>query len=108
MTEPSLFDVAGPTHRSTDPATSVEAGRVAVGNSKLRRRILEELQRREFGCTDNEMARITGAHPGSVAKRRHDLVVAGLVHDTGMVRPTEYGTNAIVWDVTPTGRNVQI
>ena len=102
--EPTLFDIAGPAHRTADPVTSVEAGRVAVGNSKLRHRILEELCRRDFGCTDNELSRIVGGHPGSVAKRRHDLTVAGLVCDTGRVRPTEYGANAIVWASTDLGR----
>ena len=104
MTEPTLFDIAGPSHRTADPVTSVEAGRVAVGNSKLRRRVLEVLCWRPE--TDNDLSRIIGAHPGSVSKRRHDLVVAGLVCDTGKVRPTVYGTNAIVWGATDLGRAV--
>ena len=102
--EPTLFDIAGPAHRTADPVTSVEAGRAAVGNSKLRRRILEQLQQRP--STDNELAHVLGGHPGSVAKRRHDLVVSKLVFDTGRVRPTRYGSNAIVWAVTATGRQV--
>ncbi len=84
--------------RRTDPQTSVDAARKAVGNSRLRELVL--LCHRAWspgGLTDNELrAKLTGDHNhGSVAKRRKDLVDAGLIFDSGERRDGQ-----IVWKVT--------
>jgi hypothetical protein len=39
-------------------------------------------------------------HPGSVAKRRHDLVVDGDLGDSGRTRITRFGSAAIVWVIS--------
>ena len=87
--------------RTTDPDTSLNAARQAIGNSKLRYLIYDLHQHHTAGLTDNELqALIPTAHPGSVAKRRGDLTTAGLIADTGTTRLTSYGVEAIVWATT--------
>lgn len=82
--------------RTTDPHTSRAAARKAIGNSALRQRIYDTFT--YGGYTDDELAAMMiGTHPGSIAKRRHDLTRAGLLTDSGTTRPTRTGTQAIVW-----------
>jgi len=87
--------------RRTDPPTSLNAARTAIGNSKLRATIYQHHLEHPNGLTDNQLqALIPTAHPGSVAKRRHDLTTAGLLTNTGTTRPTTYGVDATVWTTT--------
>ena len=52
------------------------------------------------GATDEEVASIMGDPTrNTVGPRRRELVLAGLVEDSGMRRPTTYGCSAIVWRV---------
>jgi hypothetical protein len=83
--------------RLGDPETSRQAAELAPEyRSRLRERILNLL--RQGRATDDEIVQqLPEEHPGSVSKRRHDLVRAGLVVDTGRRRPTRRGTQAIVW-----------
>jgi hypothetical protein len=54
------------------------------------------------GRTDDELVvLLPDDHPGSVAKRRCDLVRDGEVVDSGRRRPTRRGIDAIVWIVRP-------
>jgi hypothetical protein len=93
-----------PDARMTDPLTSWAA---AVANkasrSRLRGRVLALLIRAGAeGMTDAELAaELPGQHPGSVSKRRCDLVRAGLVAATDRTRPTPYGQPALVWALSP-------
>lgn len=93
-----------PAARVTDPATShaaaVEdtAGKVAH-RSGLKRSILAMLtEAGPLGMTDDEIAaRSPGEDRATVAKRRGDLVKAGLVEATPATRITRRGCDAIVW-----------
>jgi hypothetical protein len=49
--------------------------------------------------TDDELCGfLPDQHPGSVSKRRADLVAARMVRDSGLRRRTRRGRGAIVWD----------
>lgn len=84
---------------STGHETSYEAGRRAPRGP---RSLLAQEIRRLFSVhgamTDDELCRLLPeAHPGTLAKRRHSLMKAGLVVDSGDRRPTRRGVMAIVW-----------
>lgn len=86
-----------------DPATSHRADKSARKGSRslLGRAILEELQRRADGATDDELRTVfEEAPPGSVSKRRGDLCRDGLARDSGRTRRTRFGKDAIVWVAT--------
>jgi hypothetical protein len=87
----------------TDVPTSRVAGARARRGSKspLAKAILAELVKRgDDGATDDELTRVFDEQPpGSVSKRRCDLVRAGIVRDTGRTRVTRWGRLGIVWTV---------
>ena len=88
----SLFDV-----RPTDPATSHEAADHAQ-KSKCRQAVLDTLS--ALGpMNDDRLVRCLAMFPpGSVIKRRGELVRDGMVSDTGKRQNTQYGRLAIVWE----------
>ena len=104
---PNLFD---PCIEPSRPArmdgsqTTWDAGKPSTqakrrSRSLLRESILAVLVAHPGGLTDADLVELhPGAHPGSVAKRRHDLVVAGLVRASDRTRATAYGAQAIVWE----------
>ncbi|MFZ6002631.1 MAG: hypothetical protein ACOYXM_01730 [Actinomycetota bacterium] len=86
----------------TDPPTSRQAAeRSSTGpGSPLAQAILSELRARPGGATDDELqATFYESPPGSVSKRRCDLVRAGLVADSGRTRRTRWGRDAVIWTV---------
>lgn len=67
----------------------------------MRALILALHQAHPDGMTDGELAEmLPGRHPGSVAVRRHELVLAGKLHDTGQTRTSAFGSQQIVWRLT--------
>ena len=99
MTQLDLFSTPA---RTTDPATSHQAANAnPVGLSAGRRAILETLA--VLGhATDCQLAHYTGLLRGSAAKRRGELVTAGLVarHGRGI---TDTGSPAFTWHLTQAG-----
>ena len=53
------------------------------------------------GCTDDELEGVTGLRHQSVSARRRELVLAGLVVDSGERRLTSSGRMATVWKAMP-------
>jgi hypothetical protein len=108
----TLFDdAAEPTAhaRATDPHTSHEAA-ASVAGERLRasqQAVLVELSRRPHGLTDVELVelyalaaeigRVPRQSPSGIRSRRHELVEAGLVVDTGVRIKLDSGRRAIVW-----------
>lgn len=94
--------------RSTDPATS----RAAAHDQRRRtglphRRVLAALfAAGERGLTDFELEKVTGRKQTSYGVRRGELVRAGLVRNTGITRPSDTGSDAAVWAITPAGIDV--
>ncbi len=88
--------------RLSDPETSWEpARRTTVHRSRLRHDVFQALHAAGAnGMTDSELAAtFPDDHPGSVSKRRHDLVVDMVVRDSGLTRKNTYGSTVTVWVV---------
>lgn len=89
--------------RPSDPWTSHAAAVDTPGKAghrgRLKRDIFVLLQiAGEDGHTDDELATcLPDEHPGSVSKRRGDLVRDGHVVNSGRTRTTRWGSEAIVW-----------
>lgn len=84
--------------RSTDPVTSHLAAEASPGRSQHRARVLAAHRANAEGLADFELvALLPGLHPGSIAKRRKDLVDVGLIVATAETRLTPHGRSAIVW-----------
>ncbi len=102
---PGSADMHTPFHRDAHLAgheTEWQAAkRSSVHRSRLRADEYEALKAAgDRGLTDSELqATFPDDPPGSCSKRRHDLVVAGLVKDSGITRRNGHGSNCIVWVV---------
>ena len=88
--------------RPSDPDTSHAAAKPRPVRGVHRARIMALfVDAGTRGQTDAELvAQLDGMHPGSVSKRRGDLVKLGLVERTDMRRRTSTGCTAIVWVAT--------
>lgn len=96
---PLVPSTASAAVRLGDPDTSAAAARAAVGyRSRLRSDVLALHQAHPAGLTDDELVQLLpDDHPGSVAKRRRDLVDTGELVDSGRRRPTRRDCMAAVW-----------
>ena len=93
-----------PHARRTDPQTSAEAAGSVRNITKTQQAILSLLIN---SSTDDELfvayskMVVAGlapmASPSGVRSRRAELVMLGMVKDTGMKRKTVSGRNSIVW-----------
>lgn len=102
-----VLDGLSPRSRSTDPVTSVDAGRSAdLSGSQLS--VLIALE--SFGpLADHELVELNAATRGSVPayspqrirSARAELVEQGRVEFSGIFRLTPSGHRARVWMVTP-------
>lgn len=93
--------------RRGDPATSAQAASIPDRTANFAGVLRVLVEAGEHGCTDSELARaLPHQHPGSVSKRRLRLERAGLVEDSGRVRPTAFGIDALVFVVTDKGKEV--
>lgn len=73
------------TVRDRDPATSQAVARRP--RRGLRLQVLEVHERHPDGLTDDQLARLLpDRHPGSLSKRRGELVALGFIADTGTTR----------------------
>ena len=81
-----------------DSVTSREAAASLPNAGTLRRAVLDWLRNHtEEGLTDEEIQIDLGMPPSTQRPRRVELVNAGLVRDSGSVRKTRSGRNAVVW-----------
>lgn len=106
MTNPQLFPPAitdlGPTNpdrlvRRTDPDTSRLAANAASSRSPTQRTQVWQALLELGNATDYELSRHLSILRSSAAKRRQELTDVGLVEDTGLRRPTDTDSPAIVW-----------
>ena len=94
-----VLDGASPRSRSTDPITSVDAGRVAnLPASQFA--VLQQLERLS-DATQYELELLLGDRwsPSRVRSAVSELEQAGLVVAAGWTRPTRYGRQARVYRV---------
>lgn len=92
---------AGPTppaQRHSD--TSVEAAHAIESTAAtLRGKVMRLLQDFSSGMTDEEIQEALGMNPSTERPRRVELVVMGLVEDSGVRKLTHSGRRAVVWRV---------
>lgn len=83
-------------------SVSVEAYRsIKPMASTLREQVLAFIENRgNGGATDDEVEAVTGMRHQTASARRRELVLKGLVRDSGLRRETRSGRNATVWVVT--------
>ncbi|MEX1365198.1 MAG: hypothetical protein AB1Z98_18870, partial [Nannocystaceae bacterium] len=78
--------------------TSVAAGRrIRAPGKTFRGQVHDAI--REGPKTDEEICRVTGLRGSTVRPRRLELLRDGLIEDSGQVRPTASGRDAIVWQL---------
>ncbi len=78
--------------RGTSRAAS---GQIRLTRKTFRVQVLDAL--RAGAKTDEEICRATGLRGSTVRPRRGELLRQGLIEDSGQVRPTRSGRDAIVW-----------
>jgi hypothetical protein len=79
--------------------TSLKAALRALPKSGTKRARLYDYLASCGGATDEEMEHALGISGNTVRPTRVSLVRDGLVEDSGLVRPTVSGNDAIVWRV---------
>lgn len=55
------------------------------------------------GATDDKVEEVTGWRHQTVSARRRELVLSGMVRDSGRREKTRSGRDATVWEVAETG-----
>lgn len=103
MTQPTLFDAppyggVAPFVKGSD--TSEAASQSLEPTAKTKRRVVLTLIEvtGTTGATDDELERLTGWRHQTVSARRRELVLQGLVKDSGKRRDTSSGRSAAVWE----------
>jgi hypothetical protein len=77
--------------------TMVESAKaIALDSPNLRARVLKVIVDKG-GATDEEIETVTGLKHQTASARRRELVIRGLVEDSGERRLTTSGRKAIVW-----------
>ncbi len=83
--------------RTTDPTTSHKAAATASKRGPTQRRRVWNTLKTLGPATDYEISTRLGILRSSASKRRQELSDAGFIVDTGLRRPTDTGSSAIVW-----------
>lgn len=93
------LDGPNPRSRTTDPVTSVDAGR-SVDLCRSQAVVLAAMRARSVGVTQCELEEfLPGLSPSRVRSAVSELAERGLVEATDETRPTKYGRQARVWEV---------
>ena len=95
MTQLELFSIPPSQAHSATSRAAAEAIEPQAGN--LRQDVLEALRLCPGGLTDQEIQDALSMPAHTECPRRIELVRAGLVVDSGEVRKTKSGRNAVVW-----------
>ena len=110
-------DVPAAVHDLLPPAVKVQldaqdtsrdaAARHLPRSGTARHRVLDALGRaRGAGATDEELVAHLAMNANTQRPRRVELVEAGYVRASGVIRQTTGGDRAIVWTITDSGRAV--
>lgn len=96
----AVLDGVNPRSRSTDPVTSVDAGRKA-DLPRSQAVVLAAMRARGRGMTQAEVeAMLPGLSPSRARSAVSELAERGLVAPTGETRLTRYGRAAQIWKAT--------
>lgn len=96
----NLFGGRPPFVRGSDTSEAA-ADSVAGETGSKRREILGLIREAPNGMTDDEAEERTGWRHQTVSARRRELVLLGLVVDSGRRRKTRSGRAATVWVPSP-------
>lgn len=95
----AVLDGPNPRSRTTDPNTSVDAGR-AADLCRSQAVVLAAMRARGVGVTQEELVQyLPGLSPSRVRSAVSELAEQGLVEATEETRLTKYGRQARVWEV---------
>ena len=96
---PGAGPYAGSTPFEKGSDTSFSAAMAALPNAGTRRRRVYDILegRGVAGATDDQVEEVTGWLHQTVSARRRELVLLGLVVDSGERRPTRSNRPATVW-----------
>lgn len=90
--------------RKNAPETSKKAAHSNLPRKLTQRdRVLLAIYESEEGLTDAEQQEILGLGPQSQTPRRRELVLTGHIEDSGAIRLTPSGSEAVVWVCTEYG-----
>lgn len=102
--EPRLFELpVHPYHDGRVPrvagsdTSAAAAASIEPNLATKQGRVLELLRATDHGLTDDQLEQITGWRHQSVSARRRELVLAGLVVDSGQRRRTSSNRYGAVW-----------
>lgn len=99
-------EMGGPALHSEPTRTERAAAYMQIPRlGTVRAKVLDTIAAAEDGMTAPEVAKSTGVYLYTAAPRVTELRDAGWLADTGRTRPTDRGTEAIVWALTPEGRD---
>lgn len=87
--------------RTTQPDTAHKAARESSRRGPSQRTRVWEALKHLGNATDYELAQHLGILRSSAAKRRQELQDLGYVEATPHRRPTDTGTDAVVWQPSP-------
>jgi hypothetical protein len=92
-----------PAGRNAPPGTSdLASTRIRGAAPALRDRVLAHIDSRGSGCsTDEEGEAVLAMRHQTYSARRRELVMLGMVQDSGQRRPTTSGRPAAVWTALP-------
>lgn len=103
----SLFDYPGELYNGTAPCvagsdtSAAAAEQITTGAGTLRERVRRYLVSwGAHGATDDEIEHALALRHQTASARRRELVLLGLVRDSGVRRRTRSGRNATVWQAT--------
>lgn len=95
-----LYDGRPPAEPLDLAGTSRAAADSALANSSaMRSKVLGAIRTAGAGMTDDEVERALGLRHQTASARRRELVLLGLVRDSGRRRRTSSGRMAAVWEV---------
>jgi hypothetical protein len=97
--KPHQYDLYDGLPPHVDSDTSEEAAeRIASETGRLQAMVLDEVRRSGgHGRTDDELEVALGLRHQTASARRRELVLKGLVEDSGRRRATRSGRKATVW-----------
>ncbi len=89
---------AVPGYKTEQPETSKAAAvKVTAKSAILRKRVLMQLAAAPKGLTPDECATRMDEIPGNIRPRFTELGIAGKIEDTGIRRPSAYGSPMAVF-----------
>ncbi len=100
---PSNLYAGGPPEEPKDRAgTSHAAARsVRLTANTMRDRVYKAVRDSADGFTDDDIEKATGFRHQTASARRRELVLLGMIVDSGRRRSTRSGRTAAVWVVKP-------